>query len=94
MDKLKIQSMREFIALSEVRNFNLASERLFLSQPTLSRHIKELEEELGVPLFKRSTRRVELTPYGQYFLPYARRVVTAEDEYTQGFATMRRAMGE
>lgn len=88
---MKIQSMREFITLSELKNFNYASEKLFLSQPTLSRHIKELEEELGVTLFNRSTRRVELTEYGQYFLPFAKRIVSAEDEYTEGFARMRKA---
>lgn len=89
---MKIQSIREFLTLSEVKNFNYASERLFLSQPTLSRHIKELEEELGVPLFSRTTRHVELTEYGQYFLPFAHQIVSAEDEYTEGLAKMRRAL--
>ncbi len=88
---MKIQSMREFITLSELKNFNYAAEKLFLSQPTLSRHIKELEEELGVTLFSRSTRRVELTEYGLYFLPFAKRIVSAEDEYTVGLARMRKA---
>ncbi len=82
--------MREFLTLSELKNFNSASEKLFLSQPTLSRHIKELEEELGVTLFNRSTRRVELTDAGQYFLPFAKLIVNAEDEYTVGLAAMRR----
>ena len=90
---MKIQNMREFLMLSEVKNFNSASEKLFLSQPTLSRHIKELEEELGVTLFSRSTRRVELTEYGQFFLPYAQRIVSAEDEFTEGLTAMRKAQG-
>lgn len=85
--------MREFLTLSELKNFNSASERLFLSQPTLSRHIKELEDELGVTLFNRSTRRVELTECGQYFLPFAKLIVDAEDEYTVGLAALRRSGG-
>ncbi len=91
---MKIQSMREFLTLSELRNFNSASEKLFLSQPTLSRHIKELEEELGVTLFNRSTRRVELTECGEYFLPFARLIVNAEDEYTEGLAGMKKQNAE
>lgn len=90
---MKIQNMREFLTLSDVKNFNLAAEKLFLSQPTLSRHIKELEEELGVQLFERSTRRVELTECGQYFLPFAKKIVNAENEYLKGFAAYRRANG-
>ncbi len=92
MGHLKIQSMREFLTLSELKNFNSASERLFLSQPTLSRHIKELEEELGVTLFSRSTRRVELTECGEYFLPFAKLIVHAEDEYTEGLAAMKKTI--
>lgn len=87
---MKIQSLREFLTLSRVKNFNVASEQLFLSQPTLSRHIKEIEEELGVPLFLRSTRQVELTEYGKYFLPYAKRIVSIEEVYTEGLAQLRR----
>ena len=92
MGHLKIQSMREFLTLSELKNFNSASERLFLSQPTLSRHIKELEEELGVTLFSRSTRRVELTECGEYFLPFAKLIVHAEDEYTERLAAMKKTI--
>ena len=91
---LKIQSLREFLTLSEVKNFNSAAERLFLSQPTISRHIKELEDELGVTLFSRSTRRVELTEYGKYFIPYAQRIVSAENEYIQGLTAMRKARSD
>ena len=87
---MKIQSLREFIALSEVKNFNQAAERVFLSQPTLSRHIKELEDELGVSLFSRSTRHVYLTEFGEFFLPYARLIVKAETEFLAGLAVMKK----
>lgn len=90
MYHIKISSMREFITLAELRNFNLAAERMFLSQPTLSRHIKDLEDELDVQLFERSTRRVELTEGGEYLLPYAKRIVKAEDEYNEGLSAYRR----
>lgn len=61
----------EFAVLAETRNFWEASERLFMNQSTLSKHIQSLEKELGVPLFTRNTRNVTLTEYGEAFLPYA-----------------------
>lgn len=64
----------EFVVLAETRNYWEASERLYMNQSTLSKHIQMMETELGVPLFNRTTRHVELTEYGQKFLPYAREI--------------------
>ena len=50
-----------FLAIVEERNYSKAAERLFLSQPTLSRYIMALEKELGCVLFNRTTKKVELT---------------------------------
>ena len=52
------------------KKFWEASDRLYMNQSTLSKYIKSLENELGINLFLRTTRRVELTNYGQTFLPY------------------------
>jgi DNA-binding transcriptional LysR family regulator len=69
---MNIQYFQEFITLAETRNFWEASERLYMNQSTLSKHIHALEEELGCSLFIRTTRHVELTEYGRVLLPYAK----------------------
>lgn len=65
------RQLRCFLALYETLNFSAAAKRLFLTQPTLSYQIRTLEEELGTPLFVRTTCRVEPTPAGQLFAEFA-----------------------
>lgn len=65
--------LRQFIAVAEEHCFSLAAKRLGISQPALSRQVRHLEEKLGVPLFIRTKRRVELTEAGQVFLDEVRR---------------------
>lgn len=79
---MNLEYLREFLVLADTRNFWEASARMFISQSTLTRHIKSMEEELGVVLFKRTSRRVELTNYGKLLLPYAQIIVNAQQEYT------------
>lgn len=59
-----INFFREFAVLARTGSYSEAAEQLFLSQPSLSKHIKSAELELGQPLFRRTTRRIELTPFG------------------------------
>ena len=61
------RQIRCFLALYETLNFSAAARQLFLTQPTLSYQIRTLEEELGTPLFTRTTCRVEPTEAGQLF---------------------------
>lgn len=61
---MHIEYYKEFVVLAKLLNYSAASERLFISQPVLSRHIKSLEEYLGFPLFERSTQKVKLTHRG------------------------------
>ncbi len=64
---MEIQTLRNFLILSETLNFTKASEKSFIVQSALSKQIKQLEEEMAVTLFKRDKRNVQLTPAGRYF---------------------------
>jgi DNA-binding transcriptional LysR family regulator len=59
-----------------------AADILYSSQSSLSKHIKVIEVELGVPLFDRTTRKVSISKFGQLFLPYARQIVELHEKYT------------
>ncbi|MFJ6992768.1 LysR family transcriptional regulator [Streptomyces sp. NPDC003090] len=72
--------LRLLLVLAEELHFGRAAQRAFISQPAFSRQIRGLEEQLGVALVERSTRRVELTPAGKALLPRMRAVVDAVDD--------------
>lgn len=67
--------MRMFVAVADCLNFTKAAERLYISQPTLSRHISELEEQVGAELFVRTTRSVSLTAAGRVFYAEAKEIL-------------------
>jgi DNA-binding transcriptional LysR family regulator len=72
--RLESRSLALFLAVADTLSFRQAAETLHLSQPPLSRAIRELEERLGARLFDRGTRGVSLTDAGRKLLPYARSV--------------------
>lgn len=74
---MNISWLREFIVLAGCCNYLEAAERLFISQSTLSKHIKALEDELGLYLFDRSTRKVQLSRAGEILVPYAQNITQA-----------------
>ena len=61
---MKIEYISEFIALAELNNYTLAAQKLFITQPALSRHMTALEESIGAKLIQRSTHDVKLTENG------------------------------
>lgn len=71
---MTLQQLNYIITISESGSINRAAEKLYVSQPSLTSAIKELEKELGIVLFNRTGRGVTLTAEGMDFLPYARQV--------------------
>ena len=71
-----LRLLESFVALSHELHFGRAAERLSFAQPALSQQIRRLETQLGLPLFTRDSRRVELTPAGTAFARYAQRSLT------------------
>lgn len=77
---MELRHLRCFLAVAEELHFARAAERLHIEQSPLSRAIKELEEELGIRLFNRTTRSTQLTRAGQLFLAHVPRIFTALDQ--------------
>lgn len=77
---MELRHLRYFVAAAEAENVSRAALRLHVSQPALSRQIRDLEEELGFPLFKRSAKSVRLNAAGRIFLSEARAVLQRAEE--------------
>jgi len=77
---MQLRRLRYFVAVAEESSFNRAAQRLHISQPPLSNQIKQLEEELGVRLFERTSRGVRMTEAGEALLEEARRVFVQVDQ--------------
>lgn len=75
---MDISLLREFIVLAEVESFEKAADQLYTTQSTLSKHIKKMENELGITLFDRTTRNVQITEGGKLLLSYARQIEALE----------------
>lgn len=72
---MQLRQLEYFIAVSEHLNFTKAAKQFYISQTAVTLQIKALEEELGVTLFQRTNRKVELTPAGKTFLDDARAII-------------------
>ena len=80
---MELRQLRSYIKLAEMLNFSEASRELFLTQSTLSQHIKNLEDEFGCKLFVRNSHSVALTEAGAELLPFAHKAVDAAEECRQ-----------
>lgn len=86
---MKIHQVRAFLAVSQLGSFKLAAQQLHLTQPALSKAIKELEVQFGVTLFERSVAGLTLTPYGERLQGYARLMNETARRAKQDIDTMR-----
>lgn len=71
---MTLAQLRYAITVAEAKSMNEAARKLFISQPSLSASIRELEEEIGVEIFRRTNRGISVTPEGEEFIGYARQV--------------------
>src|SRR5271157_4420159 len=85
----EIRLLRCALALAEHRNFARAAAALHLSQPSLTRSIQSLEQQAGVQIFERSSRRVEITDAGAIFLEHARQVMSHSADLTREMELLR-----
>lgn len=77
---MNILHLKYAVEVEKTRSINKAAENLFMSQPNLSRAVKELEESLGITIFKRTTKGIEITPQGEEFLGYAKKILLQIDQ--------------
>ena len=81
---MELRHLRYFVAVAEAGSLTVAAERnLHTSQPSLSRQIRDLEDEVGAQLLRRSARGIELTPAGRVFLDHARSVLSQVEAATE-----------
>lgn len=83
---MTLEQMRYVVAISQYGSITAAAESLFMAQPSLSRAVKELEQELGITVFTRSNRGVTLTNDGTELLGYARQVIEQADMLEERYA--------
>jgi DNA-binding transcriptional LysR family regulator len=80
---IELRHLRYFVAVAKERNFGRAAIALGIAQPPLSAQIHDLERELGVELFDRRKRQIEITPAGAAYLTYAEQMLSLADEATE-----------
>ncbi|SDZ43382.1 LysR family transcriptional regulator, repressor for citA [Evansella caseinilytica] len=91
---MELQWIKTFLAAADYGNFRKTAEQLFISQPTVTVHIKQLEKELGMLLFQREGKKIKLTEAGRRYRKHARKLMNVYESgmedlqmFSQGFTT-------
>src|SRR5215471_9961324 len=87
---MELRHLRYFLVVGEVLNFTKAAARLHVAQPALSRQVRDLEEEIGVDLVRRSPRGVMLTAEGKLFLEEVRKLLKHANESVESVRALAR----
>ena len=93
MKNVTLRQLRVLVAVARQQGITRAAEELHLTPPAVSMQLKELEEQVGVPLFDRSGRAVTLTTTGEYLLSYARRILATLKDAEDAMARLRGLQG-
>lgn len=80
---MELRHLRYFVAIAQDMSISRAADRLRVSQPPLSRQIRDLEEEIGTALFHRANKRLQLTAAGEFFLQEAKRILAEVERATR-----------
>lgn len=80
---MKLRHLQYFVAVAEELNMRVAAEKMHISQPPLSRQIRELEKDLGIELFDRDKKKLRLTQAGEYFLKEAKEILNKSQSAAQ-----------
>ena len=84
---MNLMHLKYVVEIDKTRSISKAAENLYMGQPNLSRSIKELEQSLQITIFKRTPKGIEVTPDGEEFIQYAKKILadveTVEKKYTQ-----------
>lgn len=90
---MELRVLRYFQAVVAELNISRAATRLHVSQPTISRQLKDLEDELGVTLFERNGRHIQLTSSGEYFATQANQIIALADKTLANINTAKQISG-
>ena len=82
---MDFKQLRSFVAVADCGSFTQAAAQLYTSQPTVSAHIRQLEEELQQRLFLRTTKSLSITPHGRELYDYAVQVLSLQDRLLAGW---------
>lgn len=82
---MELRVLRYFLAVAREQNITAAAERLYLSQPTLSKQLMDLEKELGKKLFIRGNRKIKLTEEGEFLRRHAQEIIDLTDKTESAF---------
>ena len=76
---MNILHLKYAVEIAKTKSISRAAENLYMGQPNLSRAIKELEDNLNITIFNRNSKGITITPEGEEFLQYARRIISQAD---------------